>query len=195
VQAVHPTGYLLHGHYRVQGLACDLFAPPANTYLLAMRWADPHRFCILERLSVIVSVKTAITAQRLDPLIATFQRQYTVGESGGGAVSILPTGVSGRAFLGMPGPTLAQLVIAGGSTAFINGTRVADSSPFGHDPLTGLGAIGSGVSGDFIDYGRHEQFPIIFSLNEGLTVQWPAQALATGQANISFCVEWAEVSN
>ena len=188
----HPTGHRLHGHYRAHG-GVGLI-PNANIILMSMRWADPHKFCIIERLSVSVTVSVAVTAQHIWPLLATFQRQYTANETVN-VSSFLPTSGGGRAFLPMAPPSVTQLVYANAAAGISGGTRVADDQAFGRVPMFGIGALGTGVFGDFLDYGNREQFPLILSLNEGFTVSWGALPLSTGTIVFNFGVEWAEVSN
>src|SRR5207245_8784155 len=107
-----PQGFRSHGQYRSVG-SWQQVTPGAGIILMAMRWADPHKFCIVQRLNVNVQVTGAITPQRIDPLLLTVQRQYTVAESVNVA-SFLPSGVSGRSFTGFAPPSLAQLVSANG---------------------------------------------------------------------------------
>ncbi len=192
---VHPTGFRRHGHYRASA-AQGALAPAANAVLLALRWGDPVKVCILERLSAIVVVASAITAQRIDPLSAVIQRSYTANETTG-FTSFLPTGTSGRAHVNMNAPQLAQLCLANLAAGISGGTRVADGVSLGVIALPNLTTIGGGNASDadnFLRYGIGASFPTILSTNEGVTVSWGPTALATGTVAITWVVEWSEAS-
>ncbi len=184
-------GYRIYGHYRSAYETVPI-APAANAVLLSCRWADPKKLFILERLTCGVSVASAVTPQRIDPIGATVQRQYTASETTG-FTSFLPTGLSGRAHVNFAAPQLNQLAAANIAAGISGGTRVGDA--FGHAAiaLPNLAAVGSGeLMADFFEYGTTETFPLVLSVNEGLIVSWGATALATGTVTFTFGVEWAE---
>ncbi len=191
----YPTGHWLNGHFRAVGQTSGI-TPVANAILMAMRWADPDRFCVIERLKISVVVNQAIAAQLTEPLVATFQRGYTKKETTGvNNLSFLPTGVSGQSFLAMSGTSLVQLAIGNLAAGLSGGVRVADQKPCGFLDAGGLGALNTSVVGDMFQFGGIEQFPLILSKDEGLLVQWGPTALATGQIVFTCQVTWAEVSN
>lgn len=184
-------GYRIYGHYRSVYESVPI-APAANAVLLSARWADPKKLCILERLAMGVSVASAVTPQRVDPVGATVQRQYTAPETTG-LTSFLPTGLSGRAHVNFAAPQLNQLAVASIAAGISGGTRVADAFSHAVVALPNLAAIGSGeLMADFFEYGTTETFPLVLSANEGLIVSWGATALGTGTVTFTFSVEWAE---
>ncbi len=188
----HPLGFRLHGYYRATA-STPAIAPAASAILLALRWADPKKLCILERLSASVSVASAVTAQRIDPLYAAVQRAYTLNETTN-FNSFLPSGNSNKSFVNFAAPQLAQLCLANAAAGISGGTRVSDAQSFGIYPCPNLAALGSGeLKDEFYRYQHGDNFPIILSTNEGVTVSWNSTALATGTVAVSFEVEWAEV--
>jgi|SRR5437899_1478147 len=180
------------GHYRISGTAVGQLWG-ANAILFNIRWGDPSRFFVLQRLSAIVTTTSAITAQRIDPLSATVQRGYTAGETtllG----NIVPTGNTGKARINMGSSLVSQMNVTSGPAGLSGGTRTADNTSFALLPVNGLGAAGTATQMD--DFIRADQFgmhPLVLSTNEGMTVSWGATALATGLATFTIIVSWAEV--
>jgi hypothetical protein len=189
----YPTGHWLNGHFRAVGQTTG-FAPAAGAILMAMRWSHPHKFCVIERLTVSVAVNSPIAAQLIDPLALSVQRGYTKSEQTG-ILSFLPKGISNSSFLAMGGNSVEQLVVCLASPSMGGGVRVADPFAIGIVDMGGLGAAGTSAKGEFIQYGALEHFPLILSKDEGLLVTWGSNLLASGQIVFTCQVSWAEVSN
>jgi hypothetical protein len=194
--SIRPYDYQLGGqilgHYRVAATTAAIL-PSANAVLFNFRWADPSRFAVIMRLSAAVSVVTAVTPQRTDPLLSTVQRIYTVSETTN-ATSVLPTQNTGKARVNM-GTTLAtQIAVTSAAAGLTGGTKTADAQAFGALALTNLGAIGTGVlQDDFVRFDELGMHPLVLSANEGITVSWGATALATGTVEVTVMCSWAEV--
>jgi hypothetical protein len=148
---------------------------------------------VLMRLSASITVVTAVTAQRTDPLVATIQRSYTVSETTN-ATSILPTGNTGKARVNMGSSLVTQLAVSSAAAGISGGTKTADGSPFSSLQVTGLVGLGTGLlTDDVMRYDILGAHPITLSTNEGLTVAWGPTALATGTVTCTFNLTWAEV--
>lgn len=187
----HTSPYVVLGHYRWTGSTSAILAG-ANAILFSMRWSDAARLLVLERLSASVTVVTAVTGQRTDPLVATIQRSYTANET----TLISTAAVPSRARATMNASSLvAQIGAATGAAGISGGTRTADAVPFSTIPLQNVLGLGTGTSAD--DFIRYDNpvlsYPIVLGVNEGITVAWGATALATGTVEVNFAATWAEV--
>lgn len=196
---IGPSGKYL-GHYAQVGTIAAI-APAANASLAAFRWADPTNFALLLRVWISIQVVTAVTAQRLDAILMSVARGYTVRDltNANGIVIAANTGKMrtapmGSSLIGVSG-NFDMANLAAGLTG---GTKTLDANPMGFAGLSGAAAIaglGTGLpntdlyKGD--KQGNHPQF---FNTQEGFLVQWGATALATGTITMTVGVEWAEVA-
>jgi len=196
--SIRPYDYALAGqilgHYRVSGTTAAIL-PSANAVLWSMRWSDAARYFVLMRVSVGISIVTAVTAQRIDPLLLNVQRAYTVSETTN-ATSILPTGSTGKARVNMGSSLVAQMAVASAASGISGGTRTADGQPCSSLALVlNPVAIGGGqLTDDLIRYDQLGAHPLVLSANEGLTIAWGATALATGTLEANVIATWAEVA-
>jgi hypothetical protein len=183
----------LLGHYRTAFLAAAL-APTANAIMAALRWTDPNNLCVPLRIAALVSVATAVTAQRLDPLALFIARGYTAAD-GTGATAIVTTNNNQKVRANM-GTSLAALSVTSAAGGMTGGTKTVDANAIGFAGLSGAAAIaGLGTGAPLqdlysIDAVKH---PVVLGVNEGLLVQWGATTLATGTIVVGFQFEWAEV--
>jgi hypothetical protein len=194
--SIRPLDYAIAGqvlgHFEVAGTTTAA-APTANSILFSLRWADPSRFFVLQRLSAFISVVTAVTAQRVDPMVATIQRAYTASETTN-AGSILPTANSNKRRVSMGSTLVTQMAVATAAAGISGGTKTADAFPFASLPVPSIVAIGSGTpQDDFIRADQLNFHPLTLSNNEGITVAWGGTTLATGTVEVSFVIGWAEV--
>src|SRR5262245_30253214 len=67
------------GHYRCRHRS-GAIAPVGNAVMATFRWTDPTNECLITRIEVRITVATAVTAQRTDPITATIRRAYTTFE-------------------------------------------------------------------------------------------------------------------
>ena len=190
----------LLGHYRAYGAtSAVLFS--ANGNLLDFFFAPvspvPNVYCVLTRLRAHVYDATAVTAQRLDPLVAIAARAYTA-QAVTNATALTLSGNNVKTRTGM-GSTIAKIGVANAAAGITGGTRTLDTTPFGMCPLSGATAISSlGTGSTWFDiYALQEngQHPMTFcgpAGPEGFVVQWGATALGTGTAIAAFEIEWAE---
>src|SRR6266403_3093546 len=194
--SIRPYDYALAGqilgHYRVAA-STTAALQSANSIQLSMRWADPSRYFVLQRLSAGLTFVTTVTAQRLDPLILTVQRSYTANETTN-ATSILPSGNTGKARVNMGTTLVTQLAVASAAAGISGGTRTADgqaASSLTFNPTYGATNSGGAPTDDLIRYDQLGMHPLVFSVNEGFTVAWGPTALGTGTATINFIISWA----
>jgi hypothetical protein len=181
------------GHYRVTGTTSAALWS-ANAILLSFRWGDSSRFCVLQRISVGISVVSAVTAQRTDPLVITIQRSYTANETTN-TTALTPS----RARANMATSSLvSQVAVASAAAGISGGTRTADASPINSLAVVGGGSglttIGSGQpTSDMIANEQLTMHPEVLSPNEGFTIAWGGTALATGTVEVNFNLAWSEV--
>jgi hypothetical protein len=187
------------GQYRAVG-ACSAIVPAANANLLVFRFAPAtgNPIAVLTRLRAHVNIISAVTTQRVDPLVAIAARGYTVAETTNTTVIALG-GNNGKMRTGM-GSAIAAIVVASAAAGCTGGTRALDTTPFGACPLnvtaTALTTANTGVPfADVYKADDHGQHPPCFggpAGPEGFVVQWGATALATGTVIVTFEVEWLE---
>lgn len=184
------------GHYRAVGLT-SAAAWAANAALLDFFFAPTSNnlVAVLKRLRVNVYVATAVTAQRLDPVVALFSRGYTAQASTSATALVLSANNQKMRTVPM-GPCQAKIGVANAAAGITGGTRANDANAFGAAPLSGAGAIvGLGTGSGWLDVYKlddHGDHPPTFAPNEGFTVNMGATALATGTAIAAIEVEWFE---
>lgn len=196
---IGPSGKYL-GHYAQVG-TISAIAPAANAILAAFRWADPTNFCLLLRVWFCLQVVTAVTAQRVDALLAFIARGYSARDLTN-ATAVVMAGNAGKLRSSPMGSTLmgvsGNFDVANAAAGLTGGTKTVDANPFGAAGLSGPSAIaglGTGVPNtDLYKGDKNGNHPPTFNTQEGVLVQWGATALATGTVTLTVGVEWAEVA-
>ena len=179
------------GHYRATASTAAI-APAASSALFNFRWGDASRFCILQRLSVSVTVITAVTAQRTDPIFGIVQRAYTANETTN-VTAVTVSGNTGKARTNMGSSLVSQIGVASAAAGISGGTKTGDGTGFSSAALTGLGALGTGLLTTELIVADPSTFhPIVFGPNEGFILTWGATALATGTVTVNVSLGWAE---
>lgn len=192
--SIRPLDYGLGGqvlgHYRVSGTTTAA-APAASSILMSFRWGDASRFAVIQRVSLGITVASAITAQVTTPITMTVQRSYTASETTN--VSAL---TPSRARANMAASSLVtQVAVASAAAGISGGTRTADASPIVSLPVIGSNLVAADGGQLMDDLIRHDQLmlhPLTLSPNEGFTIAWGA-VLSTGTVTVSFNLAWAEV--
>jgi hypothetical protein len=184
------------GHYRVAATTAAI-APAANAVLANFRWGDLSRYAVIQRASIAISVVTAVTAQRTDPITLTVQRGYTANETTN-ITTVTPTQNTGKARVNMGSSLVSQIGVASLAAGISGGVRTADVQAESALAVVGSGAgltvIGSGQPmDDLIRYDQITMHPLTLSANEGFLVQWGPTALATGTVEITVVLAWSEV--
>jgi hypothetical protein len=182
------------GHYRWSSFA----APQAwagGAYLGGFRYTDASSLAVLLRVFVNVTVATAITAQRVDPINLVQARSYTAAETTNANTTTI-TGANQRARTASMGTSNAVLQMATAAAGMTGGTRTLDANGASIAPLSGLTALGSATPN--IDLYKWDKsgadHPYALAANEGVLIQWGGTGLATGSALIGIGYEWAEVA-
>lgn len=194
------------GHYRAYATTSAI-APAANAVLANVRWvATPTvtttqppttgpQVMVILRVAVQVAVVTAVTAQRIDPLVGIVQRAYTASETTNATAVTLTTN-NAKMNTKFPTPTVTQFAVANLAAGITGGTSTADANPFGIAAINGTTLVGIGTGSNVIDLYRHDvaqgEYPLVHATNEGFKVQWGATALATGTVEVTVGVEWME---
>lgn len=187
----------LLGHYRAFAQSSAL-APAANSALGAFRYGDPNSLAVITRIYALLSVVTAVTAQRTDPLIATIARAYTVRDLTN-ATPVVLTGNNAKVRTSM-GPTTVgingNMDVSNLAAGLTGGTKTLDVNAIGAADLANLAAIGSGsLSVDLYKWDQLGQHPLVLAAFEGIILSWGPTALATGTVTVGFGVDWAEVAS
>jgi hypothetical protein len=183
------------GHYRAVGLTSaianaanavllDFFFQPANNTLVA----------VIKRIRAHLYVVTAVTAQRMDPLVCTFQRGYTT-QSVTNATALTLSANNAKMRTTPMGTAIAKIGVASTAAGITGGTKTADANPFGAAPLSvaAIAALGTGSGWlDLYKADDHGDHPPTFQVSEGFTVANGATAVATGTVITAVEVEWLE---
>lgn len=201
------------GHYRAYA-ATSAIAPAANAVLASVRWvaaASPGaapgssvtvnpqpQFFVPLRITAAVTVVTAVTAQRQDPLAVFAARAYTVSETTNTAAFTL-TGNNAKmatAFGTSQFNTAGQMAVTNNAAGNTGGTSTADTQAFGSAGLP-VALVGLGIATATLDLYRadvvHHEHPLTLATNEGFKLQWGPTALATGTVIVTVGFEWMEV--
>lgn len=180
------------GHYAlVATTSAALWS--ANAILFAFRWTDPSRFSVIQSLSVGATVVTAVTAQRVDPVVATIARSYTVRDLTNATV-VTMSGNNQKQSTKMGTSLIGNIDVASAAAGLTGGTKTLDANSIGFSSMPGLLGLGTAVANTVVldpNTGDGEH-PIILAANEGLVVSWGPTALATGTATVTVKVRWAE---
>lgn len=191
----------LLGHYAAFGQTAAI-APAANAVLGLIRWTDPTNFLAAFRIWTCVTVVTAVTAQRTDPLVVTTTRGYTVAETTNATqLAIAGNSQKMRTNMGsslVPGnPVANNLCVASAAAGMTGGTKTNDQNPFGSAAFgagPALAALGTGLGNtDLYKVDKPYQHPEILTQQEGILLLWGPTALATGTVTVGWGIEWGEV--
>ena len=178
------------GHYKAQlGPAINSFTT-SGINVLSMRNIDASALIVLYRVSVMITVVTAVTAQSVTPgtlsKILGFTADFSVN-----ATTQAPIGYGVRST--MPASQCSRFQTASAAAGMSGGTT-GGTQQMGLFPLTGLGALGTGVGPyDTYKYDKQGEHPIILGPNEGAVLNW-GTAVSTGTLNFNSVWEWAEVA-
>jgi hypothetical protein len=184
------------GHYRAVGLTSAI-ANAANAVLLDFFFSPSNNniLALIKRIRAHLYVATAVTAQRLDPLVCTMQRGYTA-QSVTNATALVLTANNAKMRTTPMGTPIAKIGMANAAAGITGGTKTADANPFGIAPLSGSAAIaGVGTGSAWVDLYKaesHGDHPPLLMPNEGFTVANGATAVATGTVITAVEVEWLE---
>lgn len=197
-ETITRTGKELGSYSLVATTSAVAFGASAN--LFAMRWADPTFLLLLKRLKVSVQVVTAITAQRVDALLAYVARGYTARDGTNATAITIATGSQAQKKQNRMGNTLfglsGNIDVASAAAGVSGGTKTLDPAPFAMMGLSrnaAIAGLGTGVADDLYRYDGMNQHPLILGANEGILIQWGATALATGTATLTVEAEWDEI--
>lgn len=150
--------------------------------------------CIILRAFATVTVVTAVTAQRNDPLLLKQVRSYTVDDSTNGTL-LTATGNNGKRRANMA-TCQATMRVAGNVAGMTGGTSTVDSNAIGAMAMgaSALGALGTGMpTADLYKWDKSGgDYPLCLVQNEGLQLLSGATTIATGTIIIGWGVEWVE---
>lgn len=202
IVSVRPYGHIniagkVFGQYAVFGQTAAIL-PAANAILGLCRWTDPTNVAAILRCWTTVTVVTAVTAQRTDPLVLNVARGYTVAETTNVTAVAVP-GTANNKMRSRMGPSLmSSISVASAAAGMTGGTRTIDVAPigsagFGIGPA--LAGLGTGLAEDLLSTQIPGVSPAVLEANEGLQLTWGPTALATGTVTVGFGIAWLEQSS
>lgn len=180
------------GHYRAFAQTAAI-APSASGIMGAWRYTDTSSVAVITRIYTTVTVATAVTAQRLDPIVAVIARGYTVRDLTNATVVVL-TGNNAKTRTSMGTTLAANMDVASTAAGMTGGTKTQDTNPIGAAALPGLAALGTALATtDLYKWDQLGGHPVVLAANEGINLLWGATSTGTGTVTVGFGIEWAEV--
>lgn len=200
------SGNQILGHYAVAQRSGELAATiGALGHLARIRWTDTAASCVLNRISVGLTVSAAVTTAVEMNLRAIIVRQFTVDfTTAMTAISMVGVGNTnkmrswmGSSRMGTAGPGISTTAVLSGQTL------TADAAPFAMatftNPSTTLGVtavtnqVGAGVPMTVLYERTAEgQHPVVLSANEGVVIQPVTAGPASGTFALYVQWEWSE---
>lgn len=196
----HTAGSRTLGHYSVFAQAAAI-APAANAQLAALRTTDPSTVVVLLRAYVCVTVATAVTAQRTDPIVLNVARGYTARDATNAtAVVVAANAQKARTIMGVSiVGSAGNIDVASAAAGLTGGTKTADTSAHGAAAFGAGGAVAGLGTGmpvtDLYSAINSIRHPIVLGPQEGVIVNWGPTALATGTVVVGVGFEWAELAS
>lgn len=181
------------GHYRAVGTT-SAAAFTNGAHLAALRWTDPLNFLVLLKVRTFITVVTAVTAQRNDPLVLNIARAYTARDATG-ATALTISGNNQKARSSMSTSLVGNLDVTSAAGGLTGGTKTVDANPHAAIGIGGSGLVGLGTNGggEFFNAENNYLHPIVLANNEGALVTWGPTTLATGTVTATVEFAWAEV--
>jgi hypothetical protein len=191
-----PDEYGSLGHYRFSRIISMVVSQNANSTLLAFRWGDATRFCVIKKIKLSLQ-QTAIQTATIFPRIQVFvARSYSASDTGGTALTI--TGNSFKKRTNMGTTLVTDIRVSAAAGGVTPGTRTPDADPIidmpTQQPATTLTAIRYDAE---LDIGAGDgNCPVILAQNEGIIVRGPTTAFGVaGTADLVWDMSWAEVNS
>jgi hypothetical protein len=183
------------GHYSVIAVSAAI-APAANAAIFAARWTDPTNFAVILRMRAFVTVVTAVTAQRNDPIVVNFARAYTARDATNATVVNISGQNQKRRSYPMATSLFGNIDIANAAAGLTGGTKTVDANPHGAVGIGGSGLVGLGTNGggELFNSENNYLHPLTLSAQEGVLINWGPTALATGTVTVTVEMAWAEVA-
>ena len=178
------------GHYRAAANSPASFAPGSAAQIANFRFISPTNNAVITRVQLYVSIVTAVTAQRTDPMEVFIARNYSVDDTTNSTLANL---VNQKMRTNMS-TTLSTIRTSATVAGMSGGTKTVDALPIGAVGCQNLLGLGTGVATtdaySVVTLGQH---PVVLARNEGIILRWGFTALATGTVIVGWVVEWAEV--
>ena len=163
----------------------------AASPLFSFRWGSTTRLCVLDFISLGVSVNGVITTSVSMPLELVIARSFTASDSGGTALTLTGNNNKYRTSFDTSLVTDARIATTGTLTA---GTRTLDSQAAAMLPCVTGTAIGVPLTMTTI-YARSSLFPIVLAQDEGFIIRNQSAGPATGTFTLHGQMRWFETTS
>lgn len=189
----HVVGGVQGGHYFLNATTGAISAVAAAGQIFAVRWNDPSKVMLLEKLTVS-SVCTAFSTGTGADLEAVRASSYTANASGGTAIT--PSTTSQMARLSSMAPssfnTYGELRVST-TLALTAGTQTLDTAGFGAVQLGATAAGGGAGPADL--YNRATgQHPIVVANNQGFVIRAATAVPSSNSFRYSVTMSWIELA-
>jgi len=163
----------------------------AASPLFSFRWGNTANLCVIDHLSVAVSVDGVITTSVSMPLELVIARSFTASDSGGTAITLSTNNAKYRTSFQTSLVTSARIATTGTLTA---GTRTLDAQAEAVVPCVTGTAIGVPLPFSELSvlYKRTQLFPIVFTQDEGFIIRNQSAGPATGTFQVHVQMRWFE---
>ena len=153
------------------------------------RWTATQQLCVVKRVGLSVTVRTAYGTAQGTEYGLYFARAFTVADSGGTAATL--TTNNGKLDTNYPTSVMGDMRI--GTTGVITaGTRTLDAHPLGANCFQ-TNALGATANMDWVFGGSDDSQQVILRQNEGLVLHNLFLMGATGVLRLYVTMEWSEV--
>lgn len=178
------------GHFRTIVTTGATTGVAAGGSLLSLRWTNPDRAMLLNRIRAWATIGTVFTTAQENSLSLARVVNFTAADTGG---TLIELGESCRKVRGsMRASGIANLRVAG-AAALTPGTGV-EETPCGGLVFAGLlNAVGSMAGGELFDCVPGLEYPLVIGNLEGLRINIRTAQGAAGVVVFTFELDWSEV--
>jgi hypothetical protein len=182
------------GIYQLAGSSAVMAANlAANSPIVAFRWADATKLCLVKRFNLSMAAGATAFAAGVAKFNLYVARSWSVNDTGG--TQFLPSGNSNKLRVSNMGTSLvANGDFRIGQTGVLTaGTRTKDSQPLSSVTAGAPAVAGQNILAPFdMIYQRPGEFPLILAQNEGLVLE--STVPATGVWQFSCYLDYSELA-
>ena len=197
--SIRPHDHIVNGvqggHYALCATTGAISAIAAAGQIFSVRWNDPSKIFLLERLTVS-AVCTAFSTGTGADLEAVMCHSFTANASGGAAIT--PSTTSQMKRLANMAPSsfnsLGEIRFSNSTAAITPGTQTLDTAGFRVTQLGATGAGGGAGPVDLFAINSPLMHPIVLTNNQGFVVRAATAVPSSNTFRYSVFMAWDEVA-
>lgn len=185
-----PNNAHIGGHFRTILSTGATTGLAAGAPMLSMRWTNPDRAFLLNRLRAWATIGTAFTTAQEIAVDMARVNNFTAPDTGGTLIELGEFARKERSH--MRGSALANLRVCGAG-ALTPGTGTEETPPNGGSLFPGLlNVVGSMAEARVFDMAQGTEHPFVLGNLEGLRVRNRVAQGAVGVVVFTFEFDWVE---